>query len=149
MRKKYNADELYVANIVCLTDDESFKFFSSEGVKISERKYIFEKIEDDKYQEVFTGFITEEWKEFSVYKGVPLVHRLESYVELFPEVHGKKLSKIDLIISSALLDEKCDMKISEEPKKYSDDYDEAKQKRDTAAVKEFTKSSLFNNLKGM
>lgn len=147
MEEKYNSSDLYVASIVYLTNDEKFKFFDTEDIKISSKKYIFTKLKNGKYQEIFTGFITEEWPELSENKGIPYIYQIKKFEVLFPETHNEKLDKIDLIISLNYIEDriKSQEKLKQQ-NKYSDDYDEETQKRDTNAVKEFTKSGLFKKM---
>lgn len=146
MNETYNASDLYIANIVYLTNNGNFKFFETEDLKVSSKKYIFRKLDDEKYQEVFTGFETIEWQEFSKYTGVPFIHQIEKFDILFPETHNQELTKMDLIISLNYVDEKSKLSEEKTVKNNFDDYDAEKQNRDTAAVKKFTKSSIFKKI---
>ena len=54
MKERYNADELYLARLKWLSSEDTN--YSGPMDKETEIKYIFEE-KDDRYQEVFTGFV--------------------------------------------------------------------------------------------
>ena len=54
MKESYNADDLYLARLKWLSSEDTN--YSGPMDKETEIKYIFEE-KDDRYQEVFTGFV--------------------------------------------------------------------------------------------
>lgn len=60
MKESYNADDLYLARLKWLSSEDTN--YSGPMDKETEIKYIFEE-KDDRYQEVFTGFVADIFRE--------------------------------------------------------------------------------------
>lgn len=98
MKEYYNTKDLYVGNIIYVNEDLPLHD-SREGLIVSDNLYLFEKLGEDKYREIFTGFITSEIPDFSYYNKIPYVCGIKEFDNYFPETHNITISKINLLIS--------------------------------------------------
>ncbi len=93
MKDKYNADELVIANLERVSDEESDFGIIDE---VTKQKYIFEIINENeniRYREIFTGFIADN-NVARFY--LPYVVNPKPFTDsdYFPETKGKQIPKL-------------------------------------------------------
>ena len=101
MKKEYDADKLFVANLERVN---SYTFEDEVGPTISstEQKYIFELTKNGKYREIFTGFLADSIDNTNnginfKYFDLPYLKNIESFTKYFPEFTDKEIPKLAFI----------------------------------------------------
>lgn len=100
MKETYEANNLYIANLYYISS--RYEVPSQGGPKIytTEQKYFFEKIlttEGIQYQEIFTGFITEDSSKCSIFDQ-PYLKNIEPFTNYFPWEKNKNVHKYSMIL---------------------------------------------------
>ena len=92
MKESYNADDLYLARLKWLSSEDTN--YSGPMDKETEIKYIFEE-KDDRYQEVFTGFVADIFRENF---DLPYVIDIMPLTEVHEEFKGTKFPRLGMLL---------------------------------------------------
>ena len=95
---KYNPKNLYVGKLCYFP--QKYQFFQIDDIKITEQKYIFEKISSNEYKEVFSGIKSIEWPELSSEQYIPYITSLQPLTNYVPELLlTENVSTIELLVA--------------------------------------------------
>lgn len=71
----FNVSDLYVGNLCWFLNESDLD--KIEELKLNGQKYIFQKITETEYKEIFTGILTTKWPTLSEVKTTPCILNLE------------------------------------------------------------------------
>ena len=100
MKEEYEANSLCVANLYYISSRCEEPFQAGPKSYTTDQKYFFEKISTEEgiqYQEIFTGFITEDSSKCSIFNQ-PYLKNIEPFTNYFPWEKDKKVHKFSMIL---------------------------------------------------
>jgi len=102
--EKYNTENLYVGNLVVFPSEfeftKEFDYAKLDGIKITKQKYIFNKISNDEYKEIFSGMTTIIWPELSCQRHIPYIINLEPIAYYIPKFELRdNIDNVDFLIA--------------------------------------------------
>ena len=97
-KDNYNPKNLYVGKLCYFP--KQYDHLTLDDVRVTEQKYIFEKVDLIEYKEIFSGIKTSEWPEILCERYVPYIASLEPIANYMPELLLKEsVNKLELILA--------------------------------------------------
>ena len=92
----FNVNDLYVGNLCWFLNENDLD--KIEELKLNGQKYIFQKITETEYKEIFTGILTTKWPALSEVKTTPSILNLEPITNYISDFKFKeKVDKPELL----------------------------------------------------